>query len=206
MYHIINEYADSIVSSISSGHVYDYDWLLTNINHIGDSDYRRKYKVFWRLNTARLSDSFCEHYFELLEEALSSNLNIKEVTERLYRKQTHNGRKSLQFSFASKLLHMADPKLPIYDSMISAFYFYNEPKRTKAAKERITELAGFHAFLTDEYGRIISDGLLSPAIKQFRKKLQPKTFTDQKVVDSLLWAFVSMQKDNGLGTKKMLYC
>jgi len=206
MYHIINKYSDSIISSISSGHVNSYDWLLTNINNIGDSDYRRKYKVFWRLNTARLSDSFCERYFELLEETMSSNLNIQEVSERLYLKQTHNGRRSLQFSFASKLLHMTDPKLPIYDSMISAFYFYNEPKRTKDAKERISGLAGFHDFLTNEYCRIISDGLLSPAIKQFRRKLQPKTFTDQKVVDSLLWAFVSMQKGNGLSTKKMIYC
>lgn len=206
MYHIINIYADSIISSISANHINDYDWLQENKHRINDSEYQRKYKAFWSLNAARLSDSFCEYYFELFEETINNNLNIEEVTEKLYCKHTHKERKSLQFSFASKLLHMTNSKLPIYDSMISDFYFFRERNGNKSLKERLPDLSNFYLFLNTEYDRILNDGLLELAINKFRGALLPKFFSDQKVIDSLLWAFLSMQKGHGLSDKKMLYC
>ncbi len=100
---------------------------------------------------------------------------------------------------------MTDTTTPIYDSMISAFYFFTEPNQNKDLEDRISELSRFYEFLTDEYNRILELDLLAPSIRKFRLNFSPQSFTDQKIIDSLIWAFVSMQKNKGLSSKNIVY-
>ena len=92
-----------------------------------------------------------------------------------------SGRQSLQISFATKLLHMVNPTTPIYDSMVAAFYFFDEPGRKQPLQ------------------------LLSPAIQSFRRRFSPQHFTDEKVIDSLLWAFVSLLRNGAVVQGTVVY-
>lgn len=205
MYHVINGHIGIILEQIPRSHVTEYDYLQKHLKNLDDKEYQRRFKVFWRLNAARLSELFCDHYFNILKDVSSKKTNITDVCKRLHEVKTHKNRQSLQFSFASKLIHMTDTSMPIYDSMIADFYFYAEPNRNKSLKDRIHDLATFHEFLTKEYNRIINNGLLRDAIRAFRDELKPQMFTGHKVIDSLIWAFVSFQKKD-VAKGKITYC
>jgi len=206
MYHIINTHIDRVLGQVSTGHVAEYDFLLGNRHRVGDSDFQRRYRVFWALNAARLSETFCANYFGLLKDVLEVRRGIEEIARHLYLVESNNRGHKLQFSFATKLLHMADPHSPIYDSMVADFFFFSESHSTEKIPERIEELAGFHNFLAEEYARVLEAGLLAPSIEKFRDKLKPKHFSDQKVIDSLIWGFVSLQKKGAMNRGEVLYC
>jgi hypothetical protein len=101
---------------------------------------------------------------------------------------------------------MTNPRLPIYDSMVADFYFYDSPANKQPLAQRIKHLVSFHDFLTSEYARILRLGLLSPAIQMFRQQFNPLHFTDEKIIDSLIWAFVSQLKNGGLPHGRIIYC
>lgn len=209
MYHVINAHIDKILEQIPSGHVSGYDFLHSNRRNVADREYQRRFKVFWRLNAALLSDAFCDHYFGVLSRILMGEKrqwDITEITRQLYEVNTHNDRQSLQFSFATKLLHSADDRSPIYDSLVAAFFFFSEPDRDKPLEERIDAFATFHRFLAAEYRRVINQDLLADSIFKFRKHFRPETFTEEKIVDSLIWGFVALQKKGAMCKGEVLYC
>ena len=197
MYSLIREYADLIIKDyIGNQHVQQYDWLTSNLmsmNVSTNSLFKQAYKKFWAMNAARLTPDFFDAYFVYLEENKhGSSINIREVCDYLYSIPTDKqGDKSLQFSFASKLVHMISPIQPIYDSRIRQFYFLPDGQSSKDFSRKISELMLMYGFLKEEYKRIIEDSLLKEPIIKFRQQLKPKTFTDEKVIDSLIWGFVS---------------
>ena len=153
------------------------------------------------MNAARLSSHFHEVYFSILKDG--SDLELASVMLTLYDVSNRaNGRKSLQFSFATKLLHVLNPKLPIYSSEVAAFFFY-QPQRAAA---RIDDYLSFYDFLVKEYRRIIELKLLKHAIEEFRFHLQPpEQFSDEKIIDSLIWATVGFLKEGALTTRQIVY-
>ena len=99
-------------------------------------------------------------------------------------------RKALQFSFASKLVHMLNPRLPVYDRMVEAFHFL--PRSYMGTPERkLQNLLRSYEFLIEEYGRVLKHGLLAPAIDAFRQRFGVETdYSDEKIIDTLIWKFV----------------
>ena len=63
----------------------------------------------------------------------------------------------------------------------------------------------FHSFLAEEYARVLKGGLLNVAIQEFRLRLKPQHFTDEKIVDSLIWAFVALLRKGALPKGKIAY-
>ena len=168
MYNLINNNIQLVLQKIERKWVNEYDWLISNLHNCAQPAYQRRYKVFWRLNAARLHDNFCNAYFQALHNAKSNRPDLSKLTLALHATPTHgNGRKSLQFSFASKLLHMVSPSMPIYDSLVAAFYFYQEPSRKLTPEQRVASLVGFHSFLFSEYQRILTNNLLAQSIAAF---------------------------------------
>ena len=201
MYYLINNHIETLIQLIEGNHITDYDWLVQNIAHVANPIYQSRYRTFWRLNAALLSPNYCAVYFQRLQDGLNNNNppQIAELANELYQIPTHsNGRQSLQFSFCSKLCHMLNRQIPIYDAMIRDFYFFTEPTSNLPLPQRINEYAQFHHFLIDEYNRILNQGLLAQSIQAFRAHFNPQHFTDIKVIDSLIWAFVSLLKNGGV--------
>jgi len=108
-------------------------------------------------------------------------------------KSNPNYRGGLQFSFATKLAHMVDPRLPVYDSLVAAFYFHVPRSGASQLETRLRDLLSFYKFLRVEYARVLGDGLLADAIQRFRARFPDNNeICDERVVDWLLWAWVSL--------------
>jgi hypothetical protein len=158
------------------------------------------------MNVAQLSPSFYSAYFGGLDAALKQTVSLSEVTRILYDASARrDGRQSVQFSFATKLLHMTNPVLPIFDSQIAGFYFFQESATGLNLQERISGFVAFHDFLVQEYARVLKCGLLVQAIEEYHRRLKPQHVTDEKIVDSLIWAFVGLLRRGALPKGQVTY-
>ena len=84
------------------------------------------FRSFYRLDNAGLSVEMKNHFFKLLAEK-QTNLGV--ILSDLYEIPRKKGDKSMQFSFATKLLHTIDNRKPIYDTEIGSLTF-SKPKRS----------------------------------------------------------------------------
>jgi hypothetical protein len=210
MYSLINRNAGTLLDLLSAKpHVKIYCELLERLHQVNvaeDDEFKGKYKAFWAMNVARLSDDFTAAYFTYLEQhktdvpASSVEAAVKrmeDVAKYLHAFPTGpNGKQSLQFSFASKLVHMIDPARPVYDRMVERFYFL--PTGTETGIDRLPLLMGSYEFLTKEYHRIIDKQLLQASIELFRVRFPGANLPREKIIDSLIWSFVDwLQKGKG---------
>jgi hypothetical protein len=168
MYSLINRHAEVVVRSINDGS--EYEWLIEKVTPPIPSDFRGRYRNFWSMNQSQLSPDFFETYFAALADAPSRPRQIDHIVASLYEASTRkNGQKSIQFSFATKLLHMTDQHLPVYDSQVAEFYFFQVPTG-KSYEERLASLTSFYDFLKEEYARVLRDGLLKTSMQEFRRE------------------------------------
>ena len=100
---------------------------------------------------------------------------------------------------------MVDPRLPACDRMVETFYFLPR-SYSGTAEKKLANLAQSYRFLVTEYDRILREGLLDPAIDGLRRrfKLTPD-YTDQKVIDTLIWKFVPLLKSGALRDGSVVY-
>jgi len=192
-YDAINRNIERILRSIQSGtppHVTEYDWLIQNLHRVAETDYQKRYKRYWRLNGAGLSQNYCQRYFQYLQFGLDGNvLDPGTLAYELYQIPINNNRRALQFSFCTKLCHMLDRRLPIYDSNIRTFYAFKTPGYGLTVRQRIAQFMCFYRFLIAEYNRVLDGRLLHVSIQAFRQRFRPHHFSDVKIIDSLIWAW-----------------
>jgi hypothetical protein len=72
--------------------------------------------------------------------------------------------------------------------------------------DKLTRLLKSYRFLVEEYQRVVSHGLLANAVAQFRSTFDVgDEYTDVKVIDSLIWKFVSFAGKDALRERKIIY-
>lgn len=205
MYTLINQNIDLVLATLD--YRLDIGTYLNLMRRFNQGDishdpvFHLDYRRYWRLNAARLSESFCSAYFDLMESLRGQeNVEIEVVARRLYQVPTHkNGRQSLQFSFASKLIHTLDSHRPIYDSLIADFFFFRPPDPNKELDFRLRSFSTFYSFLCHEFKRILEQGLLEPSISRFRHiQGVEDAYTDEKIIDILIWRFVTLLRNGAL--------
>jgi hypothetical protein len=86
-----------------------------------NAGFQKEYRNYWGMN--RRGEAFCSRYFDLL--AASRESGETDITAVIRDLSKDNN--ALEFSFATKLTHMVDPRIPVYDSLVAAFYFYPRP-------------------------------------------------------------------------------
>jgi hypothetical protein len=206
MYSTVTKYQQTIIGSISQQDVNEYEWLLNNVRQASTVSYQQKYRNFWVMNRARLRSGFYATYFGALNAARTQGPMLSNLCQSLYQSSTRsNGQQSLQFSFATKLLHVASPQLPIYDSHVVRFYLFQEPDTKQSLQARINSLIAFHDFLIKEYARVINSGQLASAIAAFRQRFSPQHHTDEKIIDWLIWGFVGVADGGALLNSRIAY-
>jgi len=208
LYSTINNNIGLILGTISQQHVDEYDWLITEVkaNNFNSRKFKSTYRKFWMMNTAGLCANFQNSYFNLLSAQITNPVSLSNVVLHLYnKKKKKNGSQKIQFSFATKLFHMANNNSPIYDSLLSYFYHYKHLSSKQNISQRVSDYLSFHGFLVDEYSRILAQGLLLNSINSFRMKFNPQHFTDEKIIDSILWASSSLLKDGFVTQNKIKY-
>jgi hypothetical protein len=213
MYSLVNRSINLILETLDHRLAIEvYLNLMRRFNQVNvrtDVVFQLDFRSYWRLNAARLSDEFCSAYFDLMESLKTNqNVEIEDVVRRLYQVPTHeNGRQSIQFSFASKLIHTLDPHRPIYDSFVADFFFFRPPDSNKEIDFRLSSFLTFYRFLCHEYERVLEQGLLQPSILRFREiPGVDNTYTDQKIIDTLIWQFVSLLRSGALIDRGIVFC
>src|SRR5690348_13650501 len=113
MYELINSHVDRLMSTvIESSDIIRYIWMLQELpgrDVSQDLEFQQKYCSHWALNGAGLGQSFRLAYFSLLQQTKSfaGQTSVESVTRTLNDVPVNaTDRKALQFSFASKLVHM----------------------------------------------------------------------------------------------------
>ncbi len=211
MYRLIEKHAGIIVKRITQDFVRKYDWLVENADKVMGSEYQMKYRDFWAMNAALPSDEFCNAYFSTLHSALNKakdTPSLTDIVKILYPFTERKGKNPKKpfppFSFATKLQHMTNTALPVYDKWVVGFYFFRVPKLTKTGgvERQIADYIKIHDFLIEEYARVLDEGLLSRAIQEFESELKPRHFSKEKIIDSLIWAFAG---NSLLQTKAVIY-
>ncbi len=181
-----------------------------------DGDFQRTYRRYWQLNAARLGREFVDAYFSYFEklkqleqdrQAEADDIVQERVVRDLLTVPTHgDGRRSLQFSFASKMVHMLRPRLPVYDSTVEAFFFLPTGSQSETTESKLKRLIESYRFLIAEYDRILKDGLLGPAIATFRARFSVgRAYTDEKIIDTMIWKFVGFARSGAIRDRMVRY-
>ncbi len=206
MYSVITTYQQAIIGSISSQDTNEYEWLRQNVAQANNASYQRRYRKFWVMRG--VSRNFYVSYFAALSAAINQPPTIGSLCQILSVSSTRsNGTQTIQFSFATKLLHMVQPQLPIYDTRVCRFYLFQQQPPTKMSPQQKTNrLINFYNFLIAEYARVINGNMLSTAIAAFRQQTNnPQLHTDVKVVDWLIWGFVGLADTGALLNGQVAY-
>ena len=198
MYSVITTFQNQIIGSISPPYVAEYEWLRQNVGQANTASYQRRYRTFWVMRG--VSSNFYTSYFAALSAAASQPPTLSGLCQTLSLSSTRkDGTQTLQFSFATKLLHVVQPQIPIYDSRVCRFYlFQQQPPMKLTPQQKTSRLIAFHSFLIAEYARVITSGKLAPAIAAFRNRFNPQMHGDEKIVDWLIWALVGLADSGAL--------
>jgi len=213
LYHLINDNTDLILDRVDGAKdVAPYVWLLNRLHECDvreDGTFQSEYRKYWRMNAARLGEGFYRRYFELLEECKRSGpVGLERVLRELYAVPSDaRGSHKVHLAFATKLLHMVSSELPIYDAMIDDFYFLPELRGRKSLDRRIKHCIRILGFLGLEYYRVLDEErLLADAVRRFRGRFRvPASYTDVKVLDTLIWRFVTLLRAGAVVDGDVVY-
>jgi hypothetical protein len=209
VYSFIDRNIGPLLDKIASDAGLDtYKYLLEGVRNtaiIRGELFQSRYRSYWQMGAARLAPDFCKAYFECLEELKTAGAaDIERIARRLYDVPANSkGEHKLHFSFSTKMAHMLQPALPVYDRFVAQFFFLPDGGGTFDAKLR-SRLASYN-FLMAEYRRVLKEELLGSAIDAFRRRFAiAESFTDTKIIDTLIWQFVALLNAGGLvsGTVK----
>lgn len=192
MYGVICRNQQAILAAIPRTDVQKYEWLVTNIGQANNPQYQDEYKKFWLMKRAQLGNSFDQAYFTALNPTRPLP-GLRSLCQMLYQIPRLRGDQALQFSFATKLRHMLNRQLPIYDDRVARFYLFQPPSTKLPLRQRINGLVVFHNRLIHEYKRVLSTGVLANPIAAFKQQFNnPPAHTDVKVIDWLIYGFVRL--------------
>jgi hypothetical protein len=211
MYSVLNRHIEPLLASIArEGGLDQYKYLIDTFRRTDtttDVEFQRTFRLYWQMGAARLSDEFCEAYFGCLEEFKPNDrADVKRIAIRLYNVAANRqGERKLHFSFSTKMAHMLQPDTPVYDSLVAQFYFLSEEGTT--FDEKLKNRLGSYEFLVAEYQRVLNEGFLEPSITAFRKRFAfTDSFTDTKIIDTLIWRFAAMLSRGALKGRLVKYC
>lgn len=210
MYSVLNRQIEPLLASIAKdGGLDQYRYLMDTFRRTDtarDVQFQRTYRSYWQMGAARLGDEFCEAYFALLEELKAfEHADVGRIAVRLYNVASNSkGERKLHFSFSTKMIHMLQPERPVYDSLVAQFYFLSEDGTT--FDEKLKSRLESYQFLVAEYRRLLNGGLLAPSITAFRERFTfADTFTDTKIIDTLIWRFAAMLTGGALKSGSVKY-
>ena len=207
MYSLMNESSSLLLDELKTKEISRFAALhqqLTTTDVSINPEYHREYKAHWGMHAAFLDEVFYKKYFRRLEDTKSATtLDVHGTLRDVSMFAEHDTGKGIQFSFATKLLTTIDPRLPVYDSKVAAFYFFEAPPTKQSAEKRLDAWLSFYDFLRAEYAHISEAGLLQPAIQAFCGRFpNAATWPEERIIDVLIWATVSSLESGLLHTGK----
>lgn len=150
-------------------------------------EFKEKYKSFYVMRTAGLSQQHFDKYFELLDRRID---NLETILNELYEIKTLKKQNSLQFSFATKLLHTLDNNLPIYDNQVKKTLGLPDtysPLDSRYKKTRA--LLAYYENIKMIYQQLLEKAPIKKLSVDIRKNFgwTADQINDVKILDFILW-------------------
>lgn len=149
-------------------------------NHL---QFQKKYKKFYAMYSAGLTEEFFKIYFSILDKKEKS---LKKILLELYDIPRRNGSKAIQFSFATKLLHTINNNLPIYDKFVGKFFGLSVRGRTK--EDRIKSCLQNYSQLKKYYEGLVGSSYSDIVLFRQKFKCHENLISDVKILDFMIWA------------------
>lgn len=142
------------------------------------------FRSYYRLDGAGLGDDLKTAFFKLLGHKED---NLEKILRKLHDIRTLRNKNTVQFSFATKLLHTLDEENPIFDSRVTKVI--RKPVTGASGDDRINSSIGFYKDLKSIYDDLLEESEIKKVILKFRKKfdVNPKQVSDSKVLDFIIW-------------------
>jgi len=143
------------------------------------------FRKFYGLDNAGLSDEMKKCFFKLLAE---KQTDLKTILTELYDLHRKKGDNSIQFSFATKLLHTIDNSKPIFDKEIESVT-YSRPKHSDK-DIRIQSYIEFYNKLERLNAELLESDKIQTFISKFRFEFQvdKEKISDVKALDFIMWS------------------
>lgn len=184
----INDNRSTIIRRIPQESIDVYLWLKKEYarkNILQNKVFQFVLRSYYGLDNAGLSLMQKTKFFKLM---VDENTNLKEILNEFYKLPRLGGQNTIQFSFATKLIHTIDNTKPIFDANIAAatrkrVIGYN-------MEEKIKSCESIYLFLQDLYKEILKKDKTKEIISDFQKSfnLKPKEITNEKILDFFMWS------------------
>jgi Fe2+ transport system protein B len=184
----IDEKQDIILSNLTPESVAVYSFLKDEYakgDILHNLVFQFAFRSYYRMDGAGLSDELKHRFFELMAK---KQTNLETILSELHKIPTLKGKNTMQFSFATKLMHTIDNSKPIFDSKIA----HVTKIRPKASDEdtKIRSCVEAYESLEKLYETLDKDPKIKGVISKFRSRfsVDEKNVSDTKVLDFLLWS------------------
>jgi hypothetical protein len=191
----IDEKQEEILSNLDNESVVVYIFLKKEFdksNIANNLFFQFVFRSFYRLDNAGLSDNLKKHFFKLFAEK-QTKLDI--ILSELYEIPTLKKCNSIQFSFATKLLHTIDNDKPIFDKYVTSIL--NKKVKGKNKNEKIQSCIEIYDSLVTLHDELKKNDKIRNVILKFRSKFKVSNeeMSDTKVLDSIMWSLGKLQSN-----------
>jgi len=151
------------------------------------------FRSYYRLDNAGLGEKLKNKYFELLANKQN---DLSKILSELYKILSLRKLNTIQFSFATKLLHTIDNNNPIFDAEVSRVIHKRVSGRTR--DEKIKSCLEIYEFLKNEYGDFLQNEQIKKLILEFRERfnVSKDKMSDIKILDFIVWSLGKIQEKN----------
>jgi len=183
----IEEKQKSILSNLNSENIAVYIFLKNEYAKgkiLDNFVFQFVFRAYYRLDNAGLSDGIRRRFFELLDQ---KQTNLETILSELYEIPTLKGKKTIQFSFATKLLHTINSNKPIFDSGVSRV---TNIRLTGSGEPKIHSCIERYDFLEKLYLDMLQDERITNIISEFGLtfKVDGEMMSDTKILDFIMWS------------------
>lgn len=158
-----------------------YKYILEEKNKCNISTNIKFQKTFNRFFMIRRDEKWRKIYYNYFENIKNNkNVSFEEIIKYLYHK-TGN----IEASFASKMLAIINPNMPIWDQYIITNLEFKVEGKEK--EERLNNTISIYNDIIKKEKELLKRNDVKQAIKDFKNKYKDYKLTDIKILDYLLW-------------------
>lgn len=156
-----------------------------NVDVSKNTQYQRVFRNFWALSTRykSIDDSFIAGYFQILENYKKDDMSptFSDAFQRV-----HAIGNTLQMSFTSKLVHMLNTDMPVWDSIVAEkhFHFKKPYSYVKNPDIAFPERYAEYNFAFQDY---LQTDNAKELISLFNYRFPKARISDIKKIDFILW-------------------
>jgi len=158
---------------------------------VDDKVFQFVYRSFYRLDNAGLGDKIKSRYFQLFNEAAKSKdgVNIKRVCDELGKINNLKNKKTMQFSFATKMAATINENMPIYDSLVAKVFGFSPPHAVKDWDKKYEQYSDFYSNISETVEWLKQQDNSHKLMKTYSEKISNwELLPEMKKYDFMFWA------------------